>query len=806
MQYLVLALVYITVVHSALQIVQIDKESVWKPNKKVDNTLKRMQCSCSFSLGEQYKIGTWEVNITLNKPTEKLKIWIMKINNVAADRSWYACSNKNEYHAQVIKMSFQIDFRGPKPRGKCRSNLPEVVTTTVVYTTTSTPQPVTSGTKIPTTDKASTEPVSTAQSLPTTTEMVQVSSVPITIENKHVWASEMKGVCLFTLDQTLNDFELLISFSKETFGLQIWVGEVKDQDNNGRWYRLKNHWPQHPPTLKIEFLIKYEGTTPNGMCTLHEKGGDISTTQTPFTTEQTQAPVTTEQTQAPVTTEQTQAPVTTEQTQAPVTTEQTQAPVTTEQTQAPVTTEQTQAPITATTSSAKPSTVDPSVLGTKYDYIKVLGLSILFYEAQRSGKLPANNRIPYRGDSALNDAAPNGSSLTGGWYDAGDGVKFNLPMAASTTLLAWGLTMFEDAYIAAGQLSYIRDSIKWPLDYFLKCWKPSTKTYYAQVGNGVSDHAYWGRPEEMTMARPAYMVNTTRPGSDVAADTAAALTAGYLAFKSVDTPYANTLLNAAKSLYTFADQHRGKYSDAIPDAAQFYNSYSGYKDELCYAAALLYKATGDISYLTAAKQSVDFGIAWAQDWDNKMVACQVMLYDAVPQNEKSTYALPVQNFLKQYLPGGSVSRTPDGLAWRAQWGSLRYAANAAFIGTAAAYVGIGDVQNYLDFAESQINYALGDNMNGISYVVGFGTKYPLQPHHRASSCPDVPASCSWNEFASNAANPQILYGALVGGPDQSGAYADKRNDFVKNEVTCDYNAGFQSAVAGLIHFALKSKL
>lgn len=43
--------------------------------------------------------------------------------------------------------------------------------------------------------------------------------------------------------------------------------------------------------------------------------------------------------------------------------------------------------------------------------------SIMFYRAQRSGKLPANNRIPWRGDSALNDRGQNGEDLTGGWYD-----------------------------------------------------------------------------------------------------------------------------------------------------------------------------------------------------------------------------------------------------------------------------------------------------------------------------------------------------------------------------------------------------
>ena len=42
-----------------------------------------------------------------------------------------------------------------------------------------------------------------------------------------------------------------------------------------------------------------------------------------------------------------------------------------------------------------------------------------------------------------------------------------------------------------------------------------------------------------------------------------------------------------------------------------------------------------------------------------------------------------------------------------------------------------------------------------------------------------------------------LYGALVGGPDQWDNYNDDRNDYVANEVACDYNAGFQSALAAL---------
>ena len=69
------------------------------------------------------------------------------------------------------------------------------------------------------------------------------------------------------------------------------------------------------------------------------------------------------------------------------------------------------------------------------DYGQALGLSWLFYEAQRSGPLPSTNRIPYRGDSALKDAAPDGTEMTGGWYDAGGEYckllpQFRLPFAA----------------------------------------------------------------------------------------------------------------------------------------------------------------------------------------------------------------------------------------------------------------------------------------------------------------------------------------------------------------------------------------
>ena len=106
----------------------------------------------------------------------------------------------------------------------------------------------------------------------------------------------------------------------------------------------------------------------------------------------------------------------------------------------------------------------------------------MFYEAQRSGKLLPSNRVPWRKDSALNDRGDSGEDLTGGWYDAGDHVKFGFPMAFSVTMLSWGLVEYKDAYEDAGELNYMLDCIKWPLDYFIKAHTKKNE-FYGQVGH-----------------------------------------------------------------------------------------------------------------------------------------------------------------------------------------------------------------------------------------------------------------------------------------------------------------------------------
>ena len=123
---------------------------------------------------------------------------------------------------------------------------------------------------------------------------------------------------------------------------------------------------------------------------------------------------------------------------------------------------------TRTTITTMSSTTKKKLCSPKYNYKDVLHKSLLFYEAQRSGHLPKSNRIPWRKNSMLDDGMAVGHDLSGGYYDAGDYMKFSFPMAATVTLLAWGMVEFSDGYKFAGEYWSGLDAIKWATDYFIK--------------------------------------------------------------------------------------------------------------------------------------------------------------------------------------------------------------------------------------------------------------------------------------------------------------------------------------------------
>ena len=442
----------------------------------------------------------------------------------------------------------------------------------------------------------------------------------------------------------------------------------------------------------------------------------------------------------------------------------------------------------------------PAHAAGPYNYAEALQKSLFFYEAQQSGPKPSWNRVSWRGNSGLNDGSTVGLDLTGGWYDAGDHVKFGFPMASSTTMLAWGAVDYRSAYQSSGQLTHLLNNLRFVNDYFIKA-HPSANVLYGQIGAGGTDHAWWGPAEVMKMARPAYKIDASCGGTDLAAETAAAMAASSMVFRPTDAAYADRLVTHATQLYTFADTVRKKYHECITDAQGFYQSWSGFNDELVWGALWLYRATGTQSYLTKAQsyyanlgtepQSTIHSYKWTQDWDDKTYGSYVLLAKLTGQQQYIDDANRWLDYWTVGINGQRITYSPGGQAWLQQWGSLRYSANTAWVALNYSdwLTDATRKARYHDFAVSQINYILGSNPNSRSYMIGFGANPPINPHHRTGHG-------SWTDsLTSPTNNRHVLYGALVGGPGSANdQYTDDRGNFQMNEVADDYNAGLTSAL------------
>lgn len=458
-----------------------------------------------------------------------------------------------------------------------------------------------------------------------------------------------------------------------------------------------------------------------------------------------------------------------------------------------------------------------------YNYAEALQKSMFFYEVQQAGKLPEWNMVSWRADSMLTDIVP------GGWFDAGDHFKFALTNAYTANMLAWGLIEYKDAVKEAGLYDLYTKNLQWGLDYVMGCDKGDK--VIGTIGHPTMDHVWWGSAELYERKMKLQYDTEERPYDEITctttiADMASALASGYIVFRDENPELAEQYLEHAKSLFELADKTRSNDDQGVQK--KYYNtqqsgSDADFMDELFLAANWLYKATGEQSYLDKAEkeylpnlgresQSTEYKFTWGHCWDDTMQGA-ILLY--AQNTGKKEWIDHVSHHLDYWINGyggKQVQYTPDGLAWLFNWGSLRHAENTAFLAMLASDTIFKDdaalSKKYTDWAKTQMDYALGDNDLGMSYVLGMGEKNPINVHHRtASGAHDD----HWNELGTvdEDGNPvkdpkwqteyaHILYGALEGGPSQDGSFKDNNASYEHTEVAIDYNAGFTACLCAMI--------
>ena len=455
-----------------------------------------------------------------------------------------------------------------------------------------------------------------------------------------------------------------------------------------------------------------------------------------------------------------------------------------------------------------------------YNYAEALQKSMFFYEVQQAGHLPDWNYIQWRDDSMVKEDGTSSDIVDGGWFDAGDHYKFTLTNAYSASVLAWGYIQYKDAVDKAGLGEVYRNNVQWGIDYVLNCDLGNGKMI-GTIGDS-DDHVVWCSAEVYMRKHQLKFGDEERPYDEISDSTtlalsAAALAQGYIIFKDLQPEKAAEYLEHAKSLFEYADATRSNKDQGVQE--KFYPTTT-WVDDCMYAANWLYMATGDQSYLDKCEkdyipnfplenQSTDKKYTWGFCWDDTTQGAALLYAINTGKEEWINHiSRHIKYWMNEDTKPFSAGYTPDGLAYLMGWGSLRHAANTAWIAKLACDTIFKDdaalSKKYNDWADGQMKYMFGDNALGMSYVLGMGDKNPTAIHHRtASGIHDD----HWNELGQESGGDEgwqteyahTVYGALMGGPKSDGTLGDvKVSNYEQSEIAIDYNAGFTAALCALV--------
>ncbi|OAQ30338.1 Six-hairpin glycosidase, partial [Linnemannia elongata AG-77] len=434
----------------------------------------------------------------------------------------------------------------------------------------------------------------------------------------------------------------------------------------------------------------------------------------------------------------------------------------------------------------------------------LLDATLLFYEAQRSGHLPSDQRVKWRNDSALLDGKDAGIDLTGGYYDAGDYLKFIFPLTFTLTEICYGGIDFFEGYALAGKTHHLDQMVRWGTDWLIKA-HPNNNTLYVQVGVSEVDNNYWGPDTGIPTPRPSFFVSNLKPGTDVMADAAAAFASCSVLYreKFKDLEYAGVLQGHAEALFSIAETAlpQQTYQTVVPAANCCYAS-TGYLDELAWGAAWMYRVTRDPVYAAKASHYVSEysklehgNVILPITWDDKTGLVYILM---AGMTQGTAEGVQWQALAEKF--GNFVIHAPKPCAFTS--GGMYYCYGYSGDDTSNNRYNMnmtnalenetrGKIEAYRSFASRQVRYLLGDNPEKTPYVVGVHPNSPTNPHSSLASGGRSTDSIDTEPLK----EAHILLGALVGGPDKNDRFQDLRSNWRQNEVALDYNAPFTSLMA-----------
>lgn len=317
--------------------------------------------------------------------------------------------------------------------------------------------------------------------------------------------------------------------------------------------------------------------------------------------------------------------------------------------------------------------------------------------------------------------------VNGGWHDAGDYGRYVVAGAKAVADLMYAYLENPEMYSdntgipeSSNGTADVLDEVRYELEWMLKMQDENDGGVYHKVTCDVFPG--YVMPEKET--RPLIVM----PKSTTAtADFAASMALAYEVYKDIDSEFSEKCLESAKKAYGWVKENPSVLYTNPDDVVTGEYGDSRTSDEKYWASVQLYRATGDESYIENV--SVTTGLDWSAVGDYGNIAVLTM---KDIDKESSLYTKALSAVKKQADDFVSVSKImPYGVSLtKYNWGSNMTVANAGII-LGIMYNETGE-SKYLDAANAQLDYLLGTNPLGTSFVTGFGTVTPENPHHRPS--------------------------------------------------------------------------
>ncbi len=400
--------------------------------------------------------------------------------------------------------------------------------------------------------------------------------------------------------------------------------------------------------------------------------------------------------------------------------------------------------------------------------------------------------------SAASILRPEGTVISSpkGWYDAGDYNKYIVNSGISTYTMLAAFEHFPDYYKAQNlnipesgdAVPDLLNEVMWNIEWMLTMQDPNDGGVYHKL----TDKKFSGMvmPDQANTQRYVVQKSTA-----AALNFAAVMATASRVFTNYESSYPGLsakMLLASKKAWAWAkanpnvvykqpeDVKTGEYGDAI------------LADEFAWAAAELYITTKSDGYYVAMNpaQISNTVPAWAE--------VNGLAWISLAHHRKQLTAVADQQLIASRIDGlaGSLLKKWQASAYGVSmetgdfiWGSNAVAANQAMMLIQGHRMN-GNSQ-YLDAAQSLLDYLLGRNPTDYSYVTGYGDNPALFIHHRPAAADGIEAPIPG--FLAGGPQPglqdkkdcgAVVYPSTI----PAKAYLDHECSFASNEIAINWNA------------------